>query len=164
MKRFLLSIALIAALVFTVNAQEPEKKAFILTGGLSQITGFGGFEWHVNNLSVDLGFGSITAPLSGEQTITTGGGITFYSAPHDQSSMYLALGYTGNGAYYDYWSSSGQSYTKFEDTFTAMIGYRLAGTGIFSLKGGVGYSWATDVKGFSYELKLGIKIFQNPKP
>jgi hypothetical protein len=74
--------------------------------------------------------------------------------------MYVSFGFMSNGVVYDYWDNMGGQETKFETSYTLLCGYRLASVKIVELKGGVGYFWAADLNGLTYELKLGIRLWQ----
>ncbi len=159
---FIITFALITAIFSSsMNAQSNSEKALVLTGGFSQITGFGGIEYYNGFASLDFGIGVLRAPYSGETNTTVGAALSFYSAQESQPSTYLSFGYTLGGVVYDVKSNFGYNNTEFEDSFTIMGGYRFAAYGRLSLKAGFGYMWASDLKGWTYEAKLGFRIWNN---
>jgi hypothetical protein len=159
MKKIIL-ILIILILSINIFSQNNKKnnESFLLTGGISQITGFGGFEYWVGNSSFDIGIGSITASSNNKIRTTLGIGLSAYSGRENKNSTYLSFGYMIDGVNYNYLNSYNNLETKFEDTFTVIIGYRFANNSMFSLKSGIGYFWADDIRDWTFEVKLGIRL------
>ena len=144
------------------KAVEEKAAALFLKGGFSPIMGFGGCEYFNRKVAIQMGWGSLTAPISGETRSTIGLGFSLYLFNWYKSSPYISYGFSSMGAVYEngmtiydtpnnYWVSLN----------TVCAGYRVIIGHMVDLKVATGYRWSEYTKGFAYEGVLGIRLFSH---
>jgi hypothetical protein len=147
---------------FSQNTGGEKEGALFIKGGFSPLMGFYGCEYFNHKVSLQAGFGKLTAPISQETETTIGLGITFYDKSWYKSSPYVAIGFSVDGVVAEKGRTIYDTYDNdWQNLYSILAGYRVNISELFDIKAGVGYEWSKYTKGFSFEANVGFKLFSH---
>ena len=144
----ILSVILFTVISFNLNAQDVQ---IYLRGGLSDMTGFMGVEYFVDQTSVALGWHKFMPSVTDVTYNSIDVALYRYTGNFDENSWYGGIGYSSLNAIQTY---KGIVY-KTSGTFNIVGGYRF-GRENFDVKIGGGYSFSNVRNKPTIDLSVGI--------
>ena len=166
MRKILLTIVMVFSMLFAITtetkAQTPS--ALSITGGYSWLNGVVGADFQYANIGVSGGWMPTTMPLSGDRISSFGAAFSLYSREYmssmGSSRWYASIGYASQGYRYQYTSTYSGSSEMTSPMTIVMGGIKNTYNNMFVKLGG-GYGWCEYANAFTFELIIGINLFNN---
>ena len=158
MKRFLLGLVVVFAMLFATTTEAKAQSALNVQAGYSWSEGVISAGYQFGGLEAKLGY--MFTKMPGDGSSVSGLVFTAILGPDwDESGYYFSYAYNSVG-YRSQLSYNGGSWTDnyVEGMHILSVGYKV-GTYSLYLKADVGYGWSGSGSGMSYGIVLGVPLF-----
>jgi len=161
MKKIVLSLAMVIALLFAINGETKAQVALNVQGGYSWLNGVVGVEVLPGHWGVSAGYFPAKMPGSGDPVTSISWAVSYYDGLWDESGYYASVGMASAGyRYQESWNGGAWGNNIVEPMWIGMIGYKYSSYSGWNMKAGGGYGWNSHTGAFTWEITLG-KSFGN---